>query len=1235
MRILNIRFQNLNSLIGEWEIDLTHPAYASDGIFAITGPTGAGKTTILDAICLALYGRTPRLDKVTKSTNGIISRQTGECFAEVTFETQSGRFRCHWSQHRARKKPDGDLQTPKHEVADADSERVLQASLRGVAEEIEAITGMDFDRFTRSMLLAQGGFDSFLKADSGDRSPILEQLTGTEIYSQISQSVHERYSAEGKKRLILQAKLEGMQLLSEEDEQQLKAGLEQNIPQEVELSKEVEQLRIAISWREGIETLEKELGLLDEKKQNLLRKQTAFQSSRERLESAKQALELAGKYAALSLLRSEQERDRKNLAEYQHSLPEKEVEVQQAEERLKQASEQLQQKREAQKEAHLTIRKVRELDSKLGERSLPIKRAGESIAEREKSLGALRVRNSEGDRDLERKKCALEEVLKALSENEADGGLVEQLAWIRSRVDTLRDIEGKKRGQQGELAQAEIQKSEALQLWSEQSSKLECVKKEFTTIQASLGQQQSELGKILAGRERTDWRDSLLKLKERKGVLERVSESIETLAGLQNTLGELNDRHEALIVEKGSLAQKIQMQSERESALGKEVGLLETQLTLINRIQSYEEARLQLQDDESCPLCGAKDHPFAEGNIPVADETSTTLDRVRGEYKQANEQLSAFRIKEAEILKDLEQVDSRKNEITDKITTENGRVSEGVAVLKLGGVELGEQSDPDGRLPHLIVACESDLKTASKVVLAFEKSESEMAALRESMESARETVVESERVVQSSLHEKESATQAVERVSKALEMLNAQFHRAEKETLGELQPYGFKQLAIDSLADLMAELTARRDQWITHNKQKAEYEKECATLALNGQHQLEQISQFESELKRARSELDTLVREHDVLAGERQRLFGDKKPDEEESHFSSLVAECEKQLETSRHGHNATAQVLDKLKNSIEAIERAIVVRTDKLESEEGAFQVGLAKVGFSDEAKYQAACLPEDERNNLISQAQQLSAEQTTLDTMHLEKTGLLKTEQEKELTDQPHDLLSQASERLINDLKELQQMMGGIQQRLKDNSDLRCKQQARAKAIDAQKRECSRWDALHELIGSADGKKYRNFAQGLTFEMMVGHANRQLQKMTDRYLLIRDESQPLELNVVDNYQAGEIRSTKNLSGGESFIVSLSLALGLSHMASKNVRVDSLFLDEGFGTLDEEALDTALETLSGLQEGGKLIGVISHVSTLKERISTQIEVSPYSGGRSKISGPGCSRLRQSGSVAA
>jgi len=113
----------------------------------------------------------------------------------------------------------------------------------------------------------------------------------------------------------------------------------------------------------------------------------------------------------------------------------------------------------------------------------------------------------------------------------------------------------------------------------------------------------------------------------------------------------------------------------------------------------------------------------------------------------------------------------------------------------------------------------------------------------------------------------------------------------------------------------------------------------------------------------------------------------------------------------------------------------------------------------------------------------------------------------------------------------------------------------------------------------------------------------------------------------VVDNYQAGEIRTIKNLSGGESFIVSLSLASALSNMVSKNVRVDSLFLAEGFGTLDEEALDTALNSLGGFQQDGKLIGVISHVSGLKERIGTKIQGAPQTGGHSQIFGPGCGKV--------
>ena len=197
MRIQNIRFQNLNSLTGIWEIDLTRPDFISAGIFAITGPTGAGKTTILDAICLALYGRTPRLKTLSDSENEIMSRQTGECMAEVVFQIASGRrYRCHWSQRRARKSPEGRLQAARHEIADADSGQIICAQKRDMARVVTEITGLDFDRFTRSMMLAQGGFSAFLDASADSRAPILESITGTEKYSRISMLVHERHRQE-------------------------------------------------------------------------------------------------------------------------------------------------------------------------------------------------------------------------------------------------------------------------------------------------------------------------------------------------------------------------------------------------------------------------------------------------------------------------------------------------------------------------------------------------------------------------------------------------------------------------------------------------------------------------------------------------------------------------------------------------------------------------------------------------------------------------------------------------------------------------------------------------------------------------------------------------------------------------------------------------------------------------------------------------------------------------------
>ena len=180
--------------------------------------------------------------------------------------------------------------------------------------------------------------------------------------------------------------------------------------------------------------------------------------------------------------------------------------------------------------------------------------------------------------------------------------------------------------------------------------------------------------------------------------------------------------------------------------------------------------------------------------------------------------------------------------------------------------------------------------------------------------------------------------------------------------------------------------------------------------------------------------------------------------------------------------------------------------------------------------------------------------------------------------------------------------------------------KQQAQLVAeIAAQQAHCDLWGGLAELIGSANGAKFRTFAQSLTLERLLLVANDHLNELAPRYQLQRVPGTDLALQVVDRDMGDEIRGVESLSGGESFLVSLALALGLASLSSKETQVESLFIDEGFGTLDPESLDTALACLDSLQSTGRQIGVISHVQTMVERIGVQIRIEALGGGESRV----------------
>ncbi|MCR4819314.1 MAG: AAA family ATPase [Fretibacterium sp.] len=843
MKILEIRLRNLNSLKGEWRVDLTHPAFTNDGLFAVTGPTGAGKTTLFDAVCLALYGRTPRLGKISSESNEIMSRRTGDCLAQVTFSAQGETWLCRWGQRRAHGKERGRLQESYHELARAETGEILTSTRKETPRRVEAITGMDFERFTRAALLAQGRFDAFLKAGKDERAKTLEMITGTELYSRISQHVFARCKEERGKLSALEAQRGVLSPPSKDEEEAARKELENAQAEAAVRSEEHEKTRGVLSGLENLEVLQEELKASEEKLP-LLREAAAEGAAR--LSAAEQA--------------------RLNAREaFEREAP--------------------------------LLQKVRALDQALTISAKPVQEAEERYARGASDLTKRRLEQTQLE---ESKKKASEELERALH--------------------TQADLEV-----QLHAAGEAVRRAD------------------------------EELAQLLAGKLLREYR------------------------------------------------------AERDA--------LQRELMLQMKILSLEEERKQLHEGQPCPLCGSKDHPWAEGFTP----------EVKGTEKA---------------IRDLDLFIGR----AERAETNAGKLKEEESLVQAG-----------------LARSEGDVQAAA----------------------ARE----------------EAAQEALTRCAAELQV------------------------------------------------------------------QEEALADEEERLKSLRVEAET-------IRHERTALYGQRVPDKEEERLRAAVQEAEKGEARSREEFTALGQTVIQAETAARLLQERLEQQAEELR--------GIMK----DAPSFPAA----------------------------LESVKSLFSEEEKHL-------------------KEVQERVFQLKETLRRGDELRETLKELAGQCEAQAKEAARWAELNALIGSAEGQKYSVFAQKLTLDLVVAHANRQLQKMSSRYLLVTQgeldpaeggSGDPLSLSVIDGEQAGEIRPTANLSGGESFIVSLALALGLSQLSGRRTRVDSLFLDEGFGALDDEALEMALEALGEVRREGRMIGIISHVQALKERIPTQIQVIPRSNGTSILSGPGC-----------
>lgn len=792
------------------------------------------------------------------------------------------------------------------------------------------------------------------------------------------------------------------------------------------------------------------------------------------------AASLDGAYATLLATRKQQAGDREALKTEEESLPGLEFSAKEQGELLKLAESQTVRVRDELKAAAPTLQKVRSLDQKLTDLKIAVTEAEDSCKKDQAKIDADKQIKVKEQEKRSRAYETLELIDKYLKEHAQDEWLISGLAGVEEQLSGLLT-------RQNEILQKETDRDKT-------ANALERATKSLDNYQKQSGILKQEL------------EDALKQLQHGKDSLSQI----------------LDDR---LLRE---------YRTEKETLL--------REMAFLTKIAELEDHRAKLEDGKPCPLCGATEHPFAKGNVPIPDETEQKIDALTRLISKAEDQEAA--------IKKLEAVESL----------------------------------------------------------------------------ARNNLTEAEKLESAAANDKKADEKALAEVKNSLEKLRADFVERRQAVTTKLLPLGIADIPDKNISSLLETLRGRLKSWQAQVKKKADIEKQIADIDSEVMR-LDAVIETQSTALAEKLEcLENLKKELTRVNEERNALYGDKNPDDEERRLNKVVSDADDAERQARDRYNELQQKWNTTKAHVESLKKRIDQREPELRGLETEFSASLAPVGFSNEEQFLAAILPSERKAELAATAKDLDERQTDLKARQKDRETRLATEMTRKITDKSLEELEPQFKEHEKSLKELRDIIAGLKHKLSENTAAKERIKEKQAAIEAQKKECRRWENLHELIGSADGKKYRNFAQGLTFEMMIGHANRQLQKMTDRYLLLRDDGQPLELNVIDNYQAGEIRSTKNLSGGESFIVSLSLALGLSHMASKNVRVDSLFLDEGFGTLDEEALDTALETLSSLQHDGKMIGVISHVPALKERISTQIQVTPQTGGRSQLSGPGCER---------
>jgi exonuclease SbcC len=1216
MRILSVKFKNLNSLKGEHKIDFNNAPFSESGLFAITGPTGSGKTTILDAITVALYGKVHRHNRDVEE---IMSRHTGECYSEVEFESKNIIYRAKWSLSRARGRADGNLQGERMELAAYKSgtyAMIGDHTSTLIKRQIEEICGLDYAQFLRSVILCQGDFTRFLRSTDRERSELLENITGTEVYSAISVFVYKKEREEREMLNILQQKLGDVKLLSTEE----KAGYEQRLSalnnQDTLLKQDQKSFSTQISW---IETLRKLEGQHIKFREELIEAEGRMVASAEvfkKLELHYTAWKYKSQYDALNDLSKEQEQVKTKVISLETNLPLLKEQLSKAISEFDIAGKNLEDAEKSQVLQSPVIDQAIIKDEEIRGVQRLFETAGSEINTIHPEINRIQTQKINLESQAEKLSKDIKTLNSFVAGNQVDAALDKQLAVLNQHASSLEEIRSAiQRGKVDAIdTKSQIQNGE---------EQLRGLNKSIEAAKTSIALRENEI-RLLVEQEREATLGRTLEDLEAEGDVlpalisnyQQQLESAEVLKktriaylGLKGLITNVEKSHERASAELDKL------NGEQQAAKK----LLELHQRLVDserRFQNYEADRQKLHEGEPCFLCGSLEHPYLiEGHKHNLSDVEQQL-----AIQQAKGESLAAQVLEVNV--ELQRLQSDRDNLNRELTEKANAGTE----IKIKFHDLNASLPKPLHIDDIDIIAntlEETKRSWTTLKTALQSGRHIRGQIKESerqLEENRQTMISQEgksAVMQESVKGKSEKLKNIDLVIQELSSREANIYTQIQQLLVPFQ------LTIDAdtleftISMLMLRSARYQQAWKeleTKQEQLANLNKELDPLAFGLKEQLRLLDKLQEHANRLAADLN-------LKKQERTALFGALDPVAERARTATEIRRLslikDNAMNQRQRDEQTYAEAMFTLEQQQDLLAR-LKIKTEKLGEELSKL---LELEGIMSITALAASLLPEAETKQISENKRMLEEGIATSRELLRINEAEFEREQAKQLTKANLDSLKDVLTGIEIKIGTINQEIGKIKGIFEFDAELTSQYKVLSAQIDTQQQVFTKWSNLSALIGSSDGQKFRLFAQGLTLSRLTELANQHLKQLTDRYTILKSkkEKEDLVLLIEDNYQAGAIRPMATLSGGESFLVSLALALGLSDLASHKVQINSLFIDEGFGTLDADTLDVAISALENLQSKGKTIGIISHVEALKERIGTQVQIIKQPGGSSKI----------------